>query len=179
MNEVEQILSQIKSNVDRLMRLSFTIRNPAPHEKFKIEDPELLDSFLRRDIDHVQNKFPGLHAETGEKLGKALTHRRFFFRYREQHHMRLTAGLDEDSCYGESRDGDTTEASWLPKDKTESLNPGLRDDLSELSATSYAPSSATSSELRVPPIPRGYNDGPFQCPFCWLMIEVQDRYQWK
>lgn len=179
-DEVTLDFDQIKSTIDRLMRLSLTVRNPASFEQFKIRAPELVDYFVASDLDHVQNKFPKLHEEVKERLGKALTHRRLFFRYREQHNSRLNAGMEDESHAIESRSGVTTEASWQPKDMSEAEGDFLsKDNISDISVTSYAPSSAESGELRVPRIPPEYVDGPFQCPYCWLHIVMEDRYHWK
>lgn len=180
-DEATLVLNQIQNTVHRLMRLSLTIRNPAPYEHFKTRELELVEPFLERDIEHVQNKFPRIHAKTRDRIGKALTDRRFYFRYRENHNSRLKAGLDDDSHASESRDG-TTEPSLLPKDRSNSgevWSSSRWDDMSELSATSYASSSTGTMGLRVPPVPREHIDGPFQCPYCFLPIEIRDRHHWK
>lgn len=164
------------------MRLSLTIRHPAPHEQFLGREPGLVDYFLASNVDHVRNKFPRLPEQVRTRLGKALTHRRLFFRYRESHDSRLNEGLDDESHAGESRSGVTTEASWIPKDKSDAdgiHHDLIRDDISEISATSYAPSTAGTVDLRVPRIPSAYVDGPFQCPYCRLPVEIEDRYHWK
>lgn len=188
MDEFEQISLQLKNDVNCLMRLAVTIRNPAPHEQFKLRMPALVSSFDASHTQHVVHKFPRLQPEVTERLGKALTYRRLFLRYREDHHQRLKEGIeneregDNQTDKEESRDGVTTEASWLPKDNPEDEEPRLpvwRDDMSEKTGTSYAPSCMGDSELRVPPIPPEYVDGPFLCPYCFLPILIENRYQWK
>lgn len=187
MDDFQQVLLQIKNDVNCLMRLAITIRNPAPHEQFKGRVSVLVSSFDVSHTEHVRHKFPRLQPEMTERLGKALTYRRLFLRYREDHHERLTEGIgvegaDKQDEKEEIRDGVTTEASWLPKD-----NPGddgpppriWRDDLSEQTGTSYAPSCVDDSELRIPRIPPEYVDGPFICPYCFLPISIENRYQWK
>lgn len=166
------------------MRLSITIRNPAPHEQFKLRMPTLVSSFDASHTEHVLHKFPRLHPEVTERLGKALTYRRLFLQYREEHHERLRKGIEverEDEKEG-SRGGVTTEASWLPKDNPEDDEPRprvWRDDISEQTGTSYAPSCVDDSELRIPRIPPEYVDGPFICPYCFLPVSIENRYQWK
>lgn len=187
MDEIQQILLQIKNDVNCLMRLAVTIRNPAPHEQFKLRMPALVSSFDASHKEHVLHKFPRIPAEITERLGKALTYRRLFLRYREEHHERLREGIEverqRDKQDGkEIRDGVTTEASWLPKDNPGNKEPQLQvwsDDISEQTGTSYAPSCVDDSELRIPRVPPEYVDGPFICPYCFLPISVENRYQWK
>lgn len=167
------------------MRLAVTIRSPVPHEQFKSRMPALAPSFDINHLKHVNEKFPKLRNKTTEeRLAKALTYRRFFLRYREEHHERLKEGIEDakEGDQGESRGGATTDASWLPKDKhqdNDSRSSVFRDDVSEMTATSYAPSCMDGSELRVPRIPSGYVDGPFICPYCYLPVFVENRFQWK
>lgn len=188
MDEFQEVLLQVKNDVNCLMRLAVTIRNPAPHEQFKSRLPALVSSFNASYSEHVLHKFPALNPEVTERLGKALTYRRLFLRYREEHHERLNEGIeidrgvDQKTQKGESRGGVTTEASWLPKDNPENNKPRprvWRDDMSEQTGTSYAPSCVDGAELRIPPIPPEYTDGPFLCPYCFLPIEIENRYQWK
>lgn len=181
----QQILLQIKNVVDCLMRLAVTVRNPAPHEQFKSRMPALVSSFDAHHLEHVKHKFPRINSKTTEeRLAKALTHRRVFFKYREEHHERLKEGIDDakEGDQAGSRGGVTTEASWLPEDKhhdSGSRRPVFRDDLSEMTATSYAPSFMDGTELRVPRVPSEYVDGPFICPYCYLPVVVENRHQWK
>lgn len=185
LDDFQQILLQIKNVVDCLMRLAVTIRTPAPHEQFKARMPALVSSFDAHHLRHVQQKFPQLKSKTiEEKLAKSLTYRRVFLKYREEHHERLKEGIEDarDDERGESRGGVTTEASWLPKDKHQDSNsrtPVFQDDISEMTATSYAPSCTDGSELRIPRIPSEYVDGSFICPYCYLPVVIENRHQWK
>ncbi|KAI7775495.1 hypothetical protein LA080_006738 [Diaporthe eres] len=166
-DDFQQVLLQVKNDVNCLMRLAITIRNPAPHEQFKMRMPALVSSFDASHTEHVLHKFPRLQPE-----------------YREDHHERLKKGIEverEDEKEG-SRGGVTTEASWMPKDNPEDDEPRprvWRDDISEQTGTSYAPSCVDDSELRIPRVPPEYVDGPFLCPYCFLPVSIENRYQWK
>lgn len=181
-NELGQILSQIGGVIDCLLRLSVTISNPAPHDRFKSRAGVEAISYEPWDVEHVRAKFPRLDGKVSERLGKTLTQRRRYFKYREDHHCRLKQGLD-DIDDGASKGKATTVASSLPqqfKDEDAQVNLiVLDDDRSEISATSYAPSTIDDTELRVPPIPKEYVDGPFLCPFCYVFISVDTRHEWK
>lgn len=170
------------------MRLAITIRNPAPYEQFRSRMPQLVSSFDMKHLEHVQHKFPRLTQKVKDRLAKALTYRRMFFRYRDDHHERLNSGIEVEEGQGaeeeESTGNVTTEPPWLPMDArgnhdSEHGTSIWRDDGSEMTATSYAPSCLDDCELRFPPIPHAYVDGPFLCPYCFIPIIIENRSQWK
>ena len=189
-SEVEQVFHAIGDVVDCLLRLSVTMRNPAPHDQFKSRAGEgVLDSYEKWDIKHVQEKFTNLDSTVAQRLGKALTRRRQYFRYRLQHHNRLSEGIgmDEDAA-GTETDGKSTIASSLPdhlKDPAGTTQSerndwlGLEDKMSDISQTSYTPSNANPDRLRVPPMPEEYMNGPFQCQFCHMLVSIDSRHTWK
>lgn len=182
--ELKQVFIQIGGVIDCLLRLSVTISNPAPHDRFKSRATGQLGYYESWDIQHVLAKFPHIDTKLAERLGRALTQRRKYFKYREDHHCRLKEGLNGDD--GASRGQATTLASSIPLhlkdtgDTSRKLDLEiLDDDCSELSATSYAPSTFDQNELRVPTVPKEYVEGPFLCPFCYVFITVDNRYEWK
>lgn len=140
--------------------------------------------FQPHDINHVQEKFPKLDPVITQRLGKALTRRRRYFKHREDHHLRLRErlGLNDDAD-PKSEHGGSTIASPISQHLGDSnqLNLSLADAAdSEITATSYAPlHSLDAFEIRCPPLPKEHADGPFLCPFCFMTISVQTRYSWK
>ncbi|KAI1130826.1 hypothetical protein F5Y10DRAFT_103409 [Nemania abortiva] len=181
-SDLDLALADISHVIDCLLRLSITIRNPAPHDQFLSRaGAETLGYYEQYDIKHVQEKFPRMEITIAERLGRAMTSRRHFFKYREHHYTKISGGIDNDG--GPAEDGDqTTVVSSVPRHHKDSLDENSPIDLdarSEISGTSYALSLDNQEELRVPPIPEEYLDGPFLCPFCYLMIEVGSRDDWK
>lgn len=181
--ELNDLLSGIGNVIDCLLRLSVTISNPAPYDHFKSRAGlELTEAFEHYDTQHVRAKYPRIQPNLSERLGRMLTYRRRYFKYREDHHSRLMQGLEGGLDDGASKGLATTVASSLPqalKDAPQIHFAVVDDDRSETSATSYAPSTLDRSELRVPPIPKEYVDGPFLCPFCYVFISVDSRNDWK
>ncbi|KAL1848347.1 SET domain-containing protein 3 [Diaporthe australafricana] len=182
--ELNDTLTQIGNIISCLLRLSVTISNPAPHDRFKSRvGAEMSLHFEPFDVQHARNKFPHIDDKLSERLGRALSQRRRYLRYREDHHSRLSHGLEDRIDDGASKGQATTVASSLPQglkdDGAEANLKWLDDTRSEISATSYAPSDVDQSDLRVPPIPKEYTDGPFLCPFCFCIIAVETRLQWK
>jgi hypothetical protein len=43
------------------------------------------------------------------------------------------------------------------------------------SMTSYATTAIGNGDLRVAPRPPGFENGPFQCPFCFVIVETENR----
>ncbi|KAH8758434.1 hypothetical protein F5883DRAFT_502279, partial [Diaporthe sp. PMI_573] len=168
--------------VDCLLRLSVTIRDPAPYDQFKSRVDT--SQYEPHDINHVREKFPKLDPRVIMRLGKASTQRRGYFKYREDHHRRLQEGLRPDGdVHQGSEGGGTTVASPIPQHLSDStqLNYAMPDTASsETSATSYARSiNLDASEIHLPPLPKEHADGPFLCPFCFMIISADTRHEWK
>lgn len=182
-HELRDILSGVGNVLNCLLRFSVAISNPAPHDHFKSRAGiELTRHFEHYDVMHVRAKYPHMEPRLSERLGRMLTYRRRYFKYRADHHSRLRQGLEGELDDGVSKGLATTVASSLPsglKDTAQTHLAVVDDDRSEVSATSYAPSTLDWSELRVPSIPKEYIDGPFLCPFCYVFISVDSRHDWK
>lgn len=186
-SEVQQTLDEVAHVVDCLLRLSVTIRNPAPHDQFLSRAGQgLVKEFVYWDTKHVRDKFPSGDKDLADRLGRAMARRRQYFKYREEHKSRLAEGLAEDEVeFGERA---TTIASSLPehlKEAGKSTEAGasqfaiLDDARSDASATSYATSSPDSTQMRVPPLPKEHIDGSFKCPFCHMIVSIDTRHAWK
>lgn len=167
--------------VDSLMRLAITISNPAPYDQFKSR-AGVVPYPHEWDTAHVEQRFPGIDPIISGRLGKALTQRRRYFNYREEHHLRLQEGLNGDEDNDGSKGKGTTIASSLPHESRDTALAILEDTeetYSEVSTTSYATTSADQGQRRIPPIPEDHRNGPFLCPFCYMLISVDAESDWK
>ncbi|OAK95358.1 hypothetical protein IQ06DRAFT_207180, partial [Phaeosphaeriaceae sp. SRC1lsM3a] len=194
-------LAQLASNMTEinscLMRLSLAIRNPAPHDQFKESKQINVTHFEAFDIEHVRGKFPSAPEYLVLRLGKAISRRRQYLRYREEHRKKLEQGLpiqplpQETECMPEvvrtitapSEKIDSTVASSIPLAIKASTSSSNLDDIDyyedTLSQTSYASSSNDSSKLRPPPLPDAGQDGdPFECPLCFRFTSVRQTPAW-
>lgn len=197
-SELEQALGRMSNTVNCLLRLSATIRNPAPHDHFKARATHLIRAYEPRYKDHIKHKFVNPNEALVDRLAKSMTRRREYFRYREEHVTRLAAGMDKVEA-GEDFDGAQSERrtvstaiSSLPNEFKDRGTAGATtvDDWDELDevrslasqATSYA---ATESDLdsgapRVPEMPSEfYKEEVSKCPFCHVFVSIQTRYDWK
>lgn len=191
--ELSQLLSEVSEIVNCLFRLSVSIHNPAPHDRFRRAASTYTSQFEGYDINHIRAKFPSADQRITEQLGKANSFRRQFFKYREEHHERLAHGLPgEDKEHPERDDtktvGVTTVAWSLPDHlKTYSSNTDGStledfDTRSEAARTetSFASSSAPDGgKSKMPSMPEEAGNGPFECPFCYRMITVENTKEWR
>ncbi|KAJ4344276.1 hypothetical protein N0V95_006190 [Ascochyta clinopodiicola] len=102
-SELAQLLANIAETTTCLMRLSIAVRTPAPHDQFKASKHIDLAHFEAYDIQHVRGKFPHAQEFLITRLGRAISRRRQYLRYREEHHERLGQGLPEEDELQESQ----------------------------------------------------------------------------
>ena len=182
-SEPQQIMLDIKEIIGCLFRVSMAIRNPAPHDHFTRTVALDHDYFEVFDVQHVQSKFPRASATLAERLGKAISRRRLYLKYRADHHSKLAYGMTEDN--EGLLDNVSTVASSLPQllpanfSSTEFLDDG-DGRASIYSVTSYATTTEGSIRSRIPPPPKGaLSDLPFECPICYQLTVCSDRLSWK
>ena len=177
--ELKHILTTIRSTVTCLFRLSMAIRDPAPNTQLRNFITVNKSYFETYDILHVQSKFPQAEIYLTERLGRAMTGRRRYLTYREEHHQKLAKNVEEIG-HEEPRTEHTTnstQASLLPvaKDKTESV---IDDSFDILSQTSHA--TSVNATIRVPPLPKKATDNEqWECPFCYFMVSIHTTAGWK
>ncbi|KAK3319067.1 hypothetical protein B0H66DRAFT_255789 [Apodospora peruviana] len=183
--ELGQIATDVTDVINCLLRLSVAIRNPAPHDRFAASIPTA-DTYHYEpyDIQHVKAKFGQVEDMLAKRLGKAISRRRQYFKYRQSHHQKLCDGLQVE--HDLPKDTVSTVASSIPEGTKEpSFNPTLaamdEDAISDSGAshTSFASSIAESETLKVPPLPREAEKGPFECPFCFMIITASSTISWR
>lgn len=180
--EMEQIAYNVSDCVNCLLRLSVTLRNPAPHDRFAASVPADVSHYEFFDIKHVQDKFQKVDSILAQKLGNAISRRRQYFKYRESHRLKLARGLDAE----DQADGKSTIASSIPGNATspdfDNTLPTINEDAASdagISQTSFASSLTDTDILRIPPLPKSAESGPFECPFCFMIITATNRVSWK
>ncbi|KAI1120638.1 hypothetical protein F5Y10DRAFT_257954 [Nemania abortiva] len=183
--EILEIVADIGDIIGCLLRLSLSIRNPAPHDHFMSSKFTDTSHFEEYDVEHVKTKLPNIENALARRLGKAISQRRQYFKYRESHHQKLNAGLDLEST-GSEAGIQSTVASSIPLEFKDSKGDwsGSSQQVEELSnsggsQTSYASSDHDSGRLKIPPLPKQAGDGPFECPFCYMIILISTTIQWK
>ncbi|KAG5812804.1 hypothetical protein H9Q74_004141 [Fusarium xylarioides] len=179
-SELSQIFSAVVEDINCLFRLSVSIHNPSPHDRFKkacLTDTSGYEPF---DVQHVCNKLSKAPKPIAERLGKAISRRRQYFKYRELHHDKLASGLEFDG----KDQMQSTVASSLPKklnvNEPISFEEGVNDESDTgRSQTSWATSAANPERRKIPALPVEAENGPFECPFCFMMVSITSRNHWK
>jgi len=189
--ELGQISTDISEVIDCLFRLSVSIRNPAPHDRFNNSTWTNTGEQARFYISHVREKFQGADDGCIGRLGRANAHRRQYFRYREQHHEKLARGIGDAHTNITSIDDalTSTVASSIPqkmKNNTPSENgPQGLDVIDEDKASIGGTETTVGSSLvagdrpRIPPLPKDAAERPFECPYCYMMISATTTRAWR
>ncbi|KAK8848469.1 hypothetical protein PGQ11_014949 [Apiospora arundinis] len=181
-SELEQLLADIVETVNYLYKVSASLRSTSQHDHLMSSLSINMTHYEVFDIEHVRNKHPNIENEIAQRLGKDISMRRHYFKYRESHRDKLGSGMEASD---KVTDGKSTIASSLPEAlaKGEAVVCHLDiDDNSEsgFTQTSFATSIADSTQLRIPPLPKGATTQEyFECPFCFMILSAQTRRAWK
>ncbi|KAH7385867.1 hypothetical protein BKA66DRAFT_582499 [Pyrenochaeta sp. MPI-SDFR-AT-0127] len=193
--ELQQLASNMVEINTCLMRLSMAIRNPASHDQFTESTDISVTHFESFDIDHVRGKFPLAEEYLVVRLGKAISRRRQYLRYREEHRKKLEQGLEPQLQAHEftlpqatqtapSEVIESTIASSLPLAVKNNPSAAIEIDENDyyedsLSQTSYASSTNDATRLRPPPLPEAGQKGDlFECPLCFRITSVRQTAAW-
>ncbi|KAL8708515.1 MAG: hypothetical protein Q9225_007585 [Loekoesia sp. 1 TL-2023] len=94
--ELQQLQHSMSSFIRNLYQISIIVRtNPAPHDRL-IKSAKIDTSFYEFfDERHVQEKYPYASQELARRLGDAISKRRKYFKYREQHRQKLSVSQNQ------------------------------------------------------------------------------------
>jgi hypothetical protein len=178
--ELSQLVASVKTLITSLFRLSMAIRNPAPNSQSTSTISIDKSIYEVHDIQHVKAKFQHAPDYLTERLGRALSARRHYLSYREEHHKKLTKNIEKIGFEKATTEFTTnsTEATPIPRiEHSMSLNVvGEGDDTA--SQTSYA--TSVNATIRVPSLPReARNEDFFECPLCFLFVSIHTAAGWK
>lgn len=175
-----------------LMKLPIIIRNSPSRDNY-LKAASRYNFDPRYDIGHAKEKHrsaKGIKEWLQEQLGKSISRRRQFPKYREAHYGKPVSDWETSAEDGEEKIIALTKATTyvetatLPWDIQENSEAG-----SLGSKTSYDQTvigEAAAGILTVPPppamafegIPFSYGD-PFQCPYCYTEQIVRNKAAWK
>lgn len=168
---MHQILTEVSEVVNCLYRLSMSVRNPTGTQRY-IKSAHIDTSYYERyDLEHVAQKFPAAKEGLVERLGKAISRRRQYLKYREMHAAKLSQHLDDEDT-ATLRSETTATALIEPSG-------ALEDSRSVASESSYATSAGSVQKARMPSMPKGARAGlPFECPYCRTIEVIKDTQAW-
>ncbi|KAF4964632.1 hypothetical protein FSARC_7474 [Fusarium sarcochroum] len=173
-SELSQIFDSIFEDINCLFRLSISIHNPSPHDRFQKAALTDASSYEPFDVQHVREKFATASTSIVERLGKAITRRRQYFRYRELHRQKLASGLEDDVIDHVQ----STVASSLPQEHNigAPTSSALDEDAISYtgrSQTSFATSTTNMGRRHIPALPSEAENGVFECNMFSLIYAPQ------
>lgn len=161
------------------------IRDPAPTIQSRSFITVDKSHFEAHDVSHVQAKFPDALDYLTKRLGQAVSRRRQYLIYREEHHHKMTKGSENIGDEGARTEYTTnsTEAKTMPAvvpkiTSAVAIPDVLGDSEDTLSETSYATSVSTTT--RIPQLPKEAREKEFyKCPLCYMLVSIRNPATWK
>ena len=158
-----------------------TVRNPTPHDRYT-KAQEIDTSFFEPfDIQHVKERYPNAPEYLATRIGKAISRRRQYFKYRKLHGAKLAQNLEpEDTTTALS---ETTASNYEEKPSTTLiLQRSETASISGMTETSYATStgSLSGNTAQMPSMPKAATNGQFfECRYCYMIDSVEDTRAWR
>ncbi|KAK3641618.1 hypothetical protein LTR56_011220 [Elasticomyces elasticus] len=189
-SEAHELCLTVADSITSLMKVSVLIRKATPRDKYvKAAAKKAMPEWTPSDRSHVGDKFPKVKDPRWlvERLGDAITARRQFLRYSQEHHERLageTGGKHDVS--GRSAPNATvtaTAASTLDFEMIQSRKlHQLKDDddsySQAYSRVTYA--AAVDSPLKFSSLESvAKGDSIFECPYCWSIVTCKRQREWE
>ena len=204
LKEFDYLVSDITHIITCLYKFSIAIRNPAPQKclhKIAAIDVSFYENW---DINHINGKFNGNLCQDNtqsnfkvekyliERLGKANTRRRQLLKYYKNHHDTISRYINDPLSSRKLPTPDERAATLNVTIKSQTTMStivprlsqvvGTELDEDQLTETSYATSASHTMGIRVPPPPNevaAFEGKPFECPYCFNIITVRSRQDWK
>ncbi|KAF4991850.1 hypothetical protein FGRMN_7568 [Fusarium graminum] len=174
-SELSQIFDTTVEDINCLFRLSTAIHDPSPHDCFKMASSPTVSSLETPDVWHVARELPLASSVVVERFASAISGQRRYLRYLEIRQQDLSRRFDEKA----DEVAQSIEVSLVPSLvdtetvflDSETSDAGQLQLVLELSA-------AYTEQATVLNIPQQGLEGPFECPFCSMIISVSSRQQW-
>ena len=170
--ELQQLHEEVINIIDCLYQLSMLIRKPAQHDLLVGSRMNDKAEFVFYDEEHVRNLHPRTEEQISQRLGRAITRRRKYLSYRERHHRKLENGIQRTTTRSVMSETIATDFKTPNIDFEETSDSGI-------SQTSYAPSLIHGGRVIIPPPPRDSMGKPFECPYCFFVIDIKSTRSWN
>ena len=190
--EIEELQESLATNINCLFQMSMLVRKPAQHDVYLGSKRADVAAFEPFDYNHVREKYPKADDALAKRLGKAITRRRKYLKYRERHATKLRQGISKvDPGARDFQDFNEREIMTLGTrgilsdtivTDFEQRNTDFDDKSSNtgISQTSYAPTLLSGGNVAIPRPPKTSLGGvPFECPYCFYVITVDGTRSWN
>jgi len=191
MSELQQLMDAISNSTTGLFQLSMVIRRATPRDRYA--KAQSVGTFIPDfDIDYVRNKFPRANEWLVDRLGKANARRREYFKYCESHHQSLSSDVRESRRSETATRSEGYVTGLVPSTTASTFMEQMASNAhanffsEDVSVKSYARSilvreggGVAEPSLTVPPRPKEGLDGlPFECPYCYTILEMESKEVW-
>ncbi|KAJ5711453.1 hypothetical protein N7488_005609 [Penicillium malachiteum] len=176
--EIQEIHEGLVDTIGQLYQMSMLIRKPSQHDRLVGTEKADSEPFQFWAKSHTSEKYPNADPLAIDRISSAMARQRAVLKYRERHHEKLSKGIDPES------DGKSTVLSeTVVTDVLKEIPSQINDLISEagVSETSYGGTllEGTGSDApKIPPRPKGAENGPFECPYCFYIITAKDKKSW-
>ena len=209
-SEMQTLMSAMNTGLDSLFKTSIFIRKDSSRDR-RLRAAEMKPFDSRADIMYVKDRYPSLNNNTAlaMRLGEANARRRRYFKYRRDHHGRLSTVAtkgDSDDVKAQaypvvsrasqaktvlsvetkpSALADTEATAFVADEAAQARVFQMLKAPEAMSAVSFATSVAEISdeELQFPPVPiEAENGSPFLCPYCSQLQQLKREgleRQWR
>lgn len=196
LDELHELLLNMKTCIDHLFGLSMLIRRLRPRGRFRQLSSFQSSANCHRDIVTVMDKFPKVRLTPwlADRLGRATDQRRQFFAYRQHHREQLSTSKTPENFSGGDNttlEAATTIATTFEGDDDwplESRDGQLDRRSIATAATSFVSNFDDSGQMgrHIPDLPDMTLDGvqlgygeSVECPYCRTIQSFTNRLTWK
>ncbi|MCJ1392199.1 hypothetical protein MMC18_005066 [Xylographa bjoerkii] len=180
-SEIVLIVKDISQTIDCLYRVSIYLTKQSFKDRYAKAASIDVSSFEHYDLEHVRQKCPKAPSFLISRIGKSISKRRQYLKYREQHALRLAQELDDTAHADQTGDtrttiSETTATTFveLPEFEKTQLARRQSSAASIMSDTTYSSLLGEDHKLRMPAMPRGAADEePFICPICCKLSQFE------
>ncbi|CAD6579307.1 MAG: hypothetical protein ASARMPREDX12_009124 [Alectoria sarmentosa] len=144
-SELTHLFLAITEAITSLYKLSISIRNPAPRDRYA--KAASLNSFdVSYDVGHVYEKYPHVRSTPWlmDRVGRAITRRREFLRYREKHREKLATDIRPIDMSDRNRQAETREMAPFNALQTPTEGPVLEIEARSINYSQLASTKATT-----------------------------------
>jgi SH3 domain len=177
--ELDLITIDIAQIVDCLYRISINLRAHSSGNRYAKAAAFDTSSFLPFDTEYVREKFPEAKNQLCSRMGKAISKRRQYLKYREHHAAKLAQGLpehkDTNTAFSETTASTFIDPLATPAiARREAESADISNVADTVSETTYATILGGSERLRLPRMPKEASTGQaFECPICRKIAQFE------
>ena len=175
--QLQQLYEGVVTIINCLYRMSMLIRRPAEHDLLVGSHESEKSQLELHSHQHISNMHPEADDRIAQRLKRTILQRRKDLDTRARRQLDLEIGTEE----AQSIHDTTTEDAIYKNIVAEEQDVEFKQPLSKsgTSRSSHAASRIDGGQISVPPPPKGYGVGkPFQCPYCFFVIELRDMRSW-